>query len=695
MKKMCLHLLFLLFFSSFCINFLIADDTELDKVKSKIPQILGANNVGNDFWFTFNPCVENSGANNDVRVFVSSQVRTLVTVEVLGKPYTTSQYTVPNNVIEFRIPSGIAQCYQKGEVEPPQVEKVYNGAGVHVYAEDLIVVYGLTRFQYTSDGFLALPVTALGNEYIVASYADPNVNGTWLPSEVGIVAAYDNTKVRFTLGGTVDTKTYGGMLPGETKEFNMKKGDVLLFAGAGVKGDLSGSKIISNKPVGVLSGNYCAFVPSDKWACDFITEMELPTLSWGNDYHITPIFPRKKNSIIKIFAKEANTDIYRDGLSIGTIATPCGTEGNGWLHIRADEGDPRPIVISGDKPINVTQFNPGIQDDDVDSDPFQLVLSPVQQYQKEVIFNTPGIKGGAGYSDNYVNICYQANGDGSIPDDLMFANVVNGEFSWKSLNIIDSVPGTAFVYNVNNKLYHSKTIILPGDGVYKIKADEPFAAYCYGFSWCDSYGFPAGALTAPSNADEQVPVPKWVEDDKGEVYATVTDYPEDDLIRTNMSIALMHSEFSYNYKFEYETFIPGNAKTVGWGLKVIDLSKDAKAYLSFADRKGNDTTIVIEYKAPVSVDENIEINGFCFKNISPNPVGSSGAMLEFSVGVSEWTEISIFDENGKLIAKPVAGALQPGKYSEPLPLDKLQNGTYICVMSSGKFKQTRKIAVVR
>ena len=67
---------------------------------------------------------------------------------------------------------------------------------------DPVICYGVTRFQYTSDGFLAYPVTSFGKTYTVASYVDPTNNtGQFLPSETGIVGAYDNTKVTFRMGG--------------------------------------------------------------------------------------------------------------------------------------------------------------------------------------------------------------------------------------------------------------------------------------------------------------------------------------------------------------------------------------------------------------------------------------------------------------------------------------------------------------
>jgi len=54
---------------------------------------------------------------------------------------------------------------------------------------------------------------------------------------------------------------------------------------------------------------------------------------------------------------------------------------------------------------------------------------------------------------------------------------------------------------------------------------------------------------------------------------------------------------SFNVDFKYTDFIPGEARTVPWRLEVVDKTQDARAVITFSDRRGNDTTITIEYKA--------------------------------------------------------------------------------------------------
>ncbi|MFA6569711.1 MAG: IgGFc-binding protein, partial [Bacteroidota bacterium] len=357
-------------------------DFTLNKFKEKIPELLSLTNAGKEFWVTFLPCFESANAViSTLKVYVSSAVKTVVTLEIPGKGYYNQRPTIPNDIIEFTIDPSLGQPYRKTDLQPAEPEQVYPGFGLHIFADDPIIVYGVTRFTATSDSYLALPVSSLGKEYIVASWADIADNGVsfgqYLPSYTACVAAFDRTVVRFTLGGTNYTTTAGGMKPGETKSVTLYKGDVFMLGSFGNLADLSGSKWRATKPVAVISGSYAAYIPTNICCWDYIVEMELPTNTWGKEYHYTPIAGRLKNSMIKIFAKENNTNVNRDGNFLGTINYAGGLEGEGWFRMRAGEGSPKPFVFSADKPISVTQYNCGQLDDGIQSDPFQMVLTPL------------------------------------------------------------------------------------------------------------------------------------------------------------------------------------------------------------------------------------------------------------------------------------------------------------------------------
>jgi hypothetical protein len=592
----------------------------------KLPSLLAGTNAGNEFYFSFPPCYdeESPGGDNSLRVFVASGVRQEIVLEVESQGYRLAKVAVANDVIEFRIPTGVGQPYLKQGAQLAPAEKVYQKAAVHVYAKAPIICYGVTRYEYTSDGFLAIPINAFGGEYVIAAYPQYTAAGSTykLPSMTNIVAAYDNTEVSFTMGGTSGSQTTGGLRKGQKATVTMNRGDIWCFANLGDAQDVSGSLVKATKPIGVVSGNQCANVPSGVYACDYMSEMELPTFTWGKEYHVTPIVGRLKAPVIRVFAKERDTKIYRDGKDWFRLTLNSRGEGDAFIERRAFDGDLASEVangspckvVSADKPIYVMLYNPGQTDDNIPSDPFMLVLTPLEQYQREIVFATPGAKGGTlPFLRQYVNLVYQTNPDGTIPDDVEFATVVNGKFEWKKVSSqFGPNPGYKFTIPVRGQNYSMKRLQMNGDGVYRIRAKNPFAAYAYGFANYDSYGFPTSvALGDLEKKDTVKPDPQWrvlcdgtVTGKDGSGDPIVTDRPDDPNLRSNLALIYMDLDSSYNYDFSYDkdrSFIAGTTVTTDWSLKVLDPAVDGRAVLVFVDRAGNDTIIDIRYNA-FSVD---------------------------------------------------------------------------------------------
>jgi hypothetical protein len=560
---------------------------------------LGTSSAGTEFYFSFIPSWA-SYTNDNLKIYISSNTKTKVIVEVEGKKI-LEKYTVPNDIIDFKLNPNEGQVMTRTHIEKPTAEKVWKKAAVHIKSEKPIICYGVTRYQYTSDGFLILPVTSLGTEYQVSSYADVSTNaGQWLSSETTITATSDSTELKFIMGGTSTSKTAGNLNPGDTSFWQLDKGDVILVSSLGSMADLSGSKIIASNPVAVVSGNYCAYIPTTCGCCDVIEEMELPTNLWGKTYHVAPIQGRVKSSMIKIFAKEDNTDIYKDYQKIGNIVKAGGIENVGYLHIRADNGN-NPTVISSDKPISVTQYNTGQLDDGNVSDPFQMVLVPTELYQYEITFHTPGIRGGFGFPQNYINLVYQATEEDSIPKDLLFAQYLYGKFVWEQLSKKSPNPGKPFL-KTDSSNYFTKIISLPGDGVYKIKANKKIQAYSYGFSWCDSYGFPSavGSTDFQDSAfakDHLPPIINYeiLNECNGDIKGYIKDISDDSVYVARLfSIELIES-LSYNYSLTIDNYNQCETDSVSWTIRKKSLRDDGTAVIKITDCDGNDTTITINH----------------------------------------------------------------------------------------------------
>jgi hypothetical protein len=575
---------------------------------------------GTEFWFSFPPNWLQSGTDNSLKIYVSCDVAVPCTLEVAGLGIRHVKMTKAGDVIEFTLTPAEGQPYVKNAdrnsaLSEEDVFKMGKGRGIHVFAEAPLRVYGVSGMV---ESFTALPVSALGTEYIVASYADVTARYTsqHLPSQVAIVAAYDNTNIYFTLGGSSGTKTVGGMERGQTKAFTLSKGDVVMFSnGTAASGvttqpqDLSGSRIKSTKPVAVISANQRAHIPFDGSLGNFLMEMELPTHSWGTLYHIPYLIDRGYHANIKVFSLEPQTKLFREGKDTPfyVLETSGGNAGTGYYEgpVLPNLSKPYPVSYKADAIIGITMYNNNY--DGKGGAPFQMVLTPVEQYQKEITFNTPGSKEGKGFSENYIALIFEGNMDETLPDSLDLGVVENGVTTWKPVNTFPGTPIAFAMWPGDYKKYFQKNITLPGDGVYKIRSSKLLTAYLYGSDQGRPYGHPASLLTNDLlKNDNTPPTILTVKDNKTSHNFSMYDtgyFP------SGLSRIFLDPLASSNYRLKTDQFIAGQAGKVNSFGEVIDKLKPAHAEIIAIDRAGNrslktlmytpDTTIAIDTEKPV------------------------------------------------------------------------------------------------
>ena len=594
---------------------------------------LNGSNAGTEFYLTFPPCFEKGYpevGDTSVKIYVVSAVKQEVTVEVEGKSYKVKKIIDPFKIAEFGFSINLALPYRV-ESTPTPVEKVYKGNAIHIKSDYPIVVYGSLQFKYSSEGYLAIPVSALGTEYVIASYPQfaTSSNGIdELPSHTNIVAAYDNTEVTFTMGGDSSkfgSRTSGGLRKGQKSSVTMMKGDVWCFAASIDGHDLSGSVVTASKPVGIVSGNQCANIPAGINSCNYICEMELPTYTWGKVYHVPFNMGRQKAPIIRVFAKEPNTKVYRDGQFWFDIPLSSREEGKSFVEKRlfdksrtqlAIDGESPCKVISADKPIYIMFYNPGPQDDNLVTSPFQLLITPLEQFRKEIVITrTPLRDEPKQFIKNkvFVNLIYQLNEKDSIPKDLEFGTFATGpslSFSWNNIESqFGPSTGYKFMYQSNGNKFALKRLELPNDfAVYKIRAAKPFTAYIQGSNQGIDFSYPASlSLYDIESKDTISPNPHWIQQCNGSVMgkngknnATIDDSSNNLTPSSKLGLIFMDADSSFNYKFEVDsTFIPGLSTATEWTLNVVDPKYDAKARLVFIDRNGNDTIITLRYSPTI------------------------------------------------------------------------------------------------
>jgi hypothetical protein len=626
----------------------ILADFDKESIKKDLPLLLGSNSAGNRFLLTFHPCWEEPGNTNEIKIYVVSDRTTNVKVSIKALGYIKTKVVPANEVIEFGMSPTTAQMYSKDDSQKPQPERVYANRGIEVTSDEPIICYGMTRYKYTSDGFLAMPVEHLGKEYIVSSWNDPGQDdgSQYLTSYTSIVAAYDTTKVKFTLGGRPSSYTPGenGLRHGDSKLNTMNSTDVWLIGVCGDYNDLSGSKVEADKPVAVISGNFCAYVPVGNSACDYLISQDRPIESWGNEYHVTPIYDRKNTSFIRVYASAPQIRIFMEDNVWAKISTVGGSEGSGFISRRVLlEGEtPRPVhIYSPDSPISITQYNTGQTEDGSESDPFQATLNPISDYSNEIYFCTPGINGGVHFKRNYVNIIFQPDDEGNIPSDIEFGIYSEGKFDWKGLIDFTDDSGQ-YVYSPDGNHWKATTITLPDpSGAYILKSEKPIGALLYGFDSYDSYGYSlVGTTTYNSESEDTVsPEVSYQGQGCGDYSGRVDDVGDTE--SSKLKYVQLIKDQSNNYDFKMiGDFYPGISTSCEWELERKNKSENAKATLYFSDKAGNDTSHIFEYFAPklncskyikfdkLGIKENVKYDTLTLTNISSVPISLGSISLK-------------------------------------------------------------------
>ncbi|XP_015265734.1 PREDICTED: IgGFc-binding protein-like [Gekko japonicus] len=301
---------------------------------------------------------------------------------------------------------------------PREAEMVGTGlfdSTVIVRADKDISVHSVNSKPTSVDTTIVYPVTSLGTEYYIVT---PTV-GTDRYREFAIIAWDEPTSVDIHLKGTVTFQ--------RKKYFHGDKISIALSPYQAVQlqseVDVSGTKIVSQKPVAVYSGHTCV---SRQVSCDHVSEQLLPVSSWGTDF-IVPSLPfdteydivyvstsQKTQVDTQIGASKSNRDLT------AARAHLYGIQGSTAMSLSANSG------------IQVTFFSDGGTHGSLHYDPFFMAIPPVSSYCQA--YNIYGYD----HFENYALIIAKSSETSGITLDkrplrnLHWNPVPGTEFSWAS-----------------------------------------------------------------------------------------------------------------------------------------------------------------------------------------------------------------------------------------------------------------------
>lgn len=361
-----------------------------------------------------------------------------------------------NSVLRMTIPVGIRMT---------EGSSIAN-KGVYVSADADITMYGINKDEYSNDGFLALPVDALGQEYYTVSYAPPTYN-----TELGVAAVEDGTvvQVHFPNSNPAINVRYGNTnyRNKDTLVVTLNRFQVLQVQSLD-KADLTGTRITASAKVAVFSGNVRTNA-GDGRSRDHLVEQMPPVKTWGKTFATVPIPRRTTGDIFRIVASQPNTRFSvrtQSGINDYTINNPGEFK---ELTISSSQY----AFISSDKAILVVQLVYSQISSNEPADPAMSIVPPIDQYIYNYHFGTATAAVGS-YTNYLMMVVPNGEQDGLR---LNGASIIG--VNW------NAVPGTNLVggYKV---LTQSENLIT------HVKPNVRFMAIVYAGGDKESYAFPLG-----------------------------------------------------------------------------------------------------------------------------------------------------------------------------------------------------------
>lgn len=398
--------------------------------------------VGSEHWLAFSP--NEYPELTVLKVLISSGEATTGTLSIDGLGIEEDFTVVPGIVTEVVVPGDAMVSTPDGVAD----------LGIHVVAEDDVSVYGFSGGFATTDAFLAYPVDALGTEHLVLGYP-----GSWVPGTFAtVVATQDGTTL--TITPSVSTATRAAGVP---YSVTLDRGEVYQLE---TPQDLSGTVVVSDHPVAVLSGSRCANVPVDTLYCDHLVEQMPPTSAWGTKFATVPLAGRTEGDRFRVMAAGDATKVSVDGVVVADL----------------DRGEHHEMVltapsgITADAPVLVAQYSHSIRYDRSElGDPFMILVTPLEQYLASYTVASPTLFGDVNV--HWLNLVAEPGEVGAIALDGV------------------PVPAGRFSPIGSTGLFGASVQVLPG--THSLRGPRPFGVSAYGFGQNDSYGYAGGMAMAP------------------------------------------------------------------------------------------------------------------------------------------------------------------------------------------------------
>lgn len=465
---------------------------------------------GKDFRFVFPPNFhldDNSIVPphyfDSLYVFITGPANTQVTVRGTDRNGMTSTKTVnitnPNEVYTLAYwwrPYELVGVNDLQRLNPPnRQDEDISAQSFHIESNQEISVYATSHARTTTDATLILPTDVLGTQYVIASYNSNILNNTVsrTPSQFVVLATHDSTVVQITPRCRTSKETTASF------PVYLRQGESYLVQASfnipEAQSDLSGSQIMSNKPIAVFSGHQRTLVPytlDESGSRDMLFE-QLPSVdTWGKNAILVPVQQPSNtgtptlNDIYRVYAAFDSTTVTVNGTVVATLNKGTFYQGE----VRS------PLVIETSRSSMPMYYkktsgfgNTG--QEFPDGDPFMMFLPPTEQYISECTILCPEViqQGNKEYNQHYITLIVHDNALDSVTIDQ--SQVARSQFA--------DIPNSPYSY--------VHLFVTPTS--HTVRCSRPMGVFVYGFGPAVSYGYVGGmrfeSITIPDPPDTTEP----------------------------------------------------------------------------------------------------------------------------------------------------------------------------------------------
>ncbi len=330
--------------------------------------------LGREFYFTFLP---NSGLteNYEMSVFLTSEVNSSGTIEVIGTGWSQQFTLIANNTLQLDIPA---------EFRIAQHEQIEQ-KGIYVSTQADVTAYAYNHLEGSSDGSMLLPLPSLDKEYIINTWKS-DLNAFDDHTQFSVLSANDATEVEITFSSDVIYEGQKLYDAGEVLVMTLDRGEVVYFES---ELDLTGTvvKIIGDgaancSKLAVFAGNRNFRTGSGNSGIDHVYNQLYAVRDWGKEYFVVQHETRETADPVSILAAEDNTLLEITGVLPMVL-----NRGESFRFFAKIEH-----YIKADKPISVAHLtSSGAHDQmergDLKADPFMMIVSPLKQISNDIRFN--------------------------------------------------------------------------------------------------------------------------------------------------------------------------------------------------------------------------------------------------------------------------------------------------------------------